>query len=106
MNTVTNNKSKSLFSQGINLCDDYLGFEYKLGVRTSMFDTYRRENDLDPNLTIYHYGNDVFKVSTMVYTYDGCTKGESIHLGTFDNIYDAQDCCEDYLKDLLLDLGV
>ena len=42
----------------------------------------------------------------MVYTYDGCTKGESIHLGTFDNIYDAQDCCEDYLKDLLLDLGV
>ena len=105
MNTVTNNKSKSLFSQGINLCDD-LGFEYKLGVRTSMFDTYRRENDLDPNLTIYHYGNDVFKVETMVYTYDGCTIGESIHLGTFDNILDAQDCAEDYLKDLLLDLGV
>ena len=42
----------------------------------------------------------------MVYTYDGCTKGDQIKLGTFDNIYDAQDCCEDYLKDLLLDLGV
>tara|TARA_R100000008_G_C3567027_1_gene159708 strand:- start:1120 stop:1335 length:216 start_codon:yes stop_codon:yes gene_type:complete len=71
-----------------------------------MFDVYRRDNELDPNLAIYHYGNDVFKVSTMVYTYDGCTKGDSIHLGTFDNIYDAEDCAETYLKDLVLDLGV
>ena len=61
---------------------------------------------LDPNLAIYHYGNDVFKVRTMSYTFNGCTKGDQIDLGTFDNIYDAQDCAEDYLKDLLLDLGV
>ena len=42
----------------------------------------------------------------MSYKYDGCTVGESIHLETFDNIYDAQDCCEDYLKDLLMSQGV
>ena len=102
MNTVT----KSLFSQSIDLCDDYLSFEYEKTFSSNMFDKYYRRNDIDNSLAIYHYGNDVFKVSTMVYTYDGCTKGESIHLGTFDNIYDAQDCCEDYLKDLLLDLGV
>jgi len=98
--------TKSLFSQSLNLCDDFLGFEWTQSTRTSMFDVYRRDNELDPNLAIYHYGNDVFKVSTMVYTYDGCTKGDSIHLGTFDNIYDAEDCAETYLKDLVLDLGV
>ena len=102
MNTIT----KSLFSQSIDLCDDYLSFEYEKTFSSNMFDKYYRRNDIDNSLAIYHYGNDVFKVSTMSYTYDGCTKGESIHLGTFDNIYDAQDCCEDYLKDLLLDLGV
>ena len=70
------------------------------------FDKYYRRNDIDNSLAIYHYANDVFKVSTMSYTYDGCTVGESIHLGTFDNIYDAQDCAEDYLKDLVMSQGV
>ena len=99
--------SKSLFSQSINLCDDYLGLEWQRGVVTSMFDSYRRENDLDPNLAIYHYGNDRFEVRTMVYDDSkGCIIGDQIDLGTFDNIYDAQDRAEDYLKDLLLDLGV
>ena len=102
MNTIT----KSLFSQSIDLCDDYLSFEYEKTFSSNMFDKYYRRNDIDNSLAIYHYGNDVFKVSTMSYTYDGCTKGESIHLGTFDNIYDAQDCCEDYLKDLLMSQGV
>ena len=102
MNTVT----KSLFSQSIDLCDDYLSFEYEKTFSSNMFDKYYRRNEIDNSLAIYHYGNDVFKVSTMVYTYDGCTKGESIHLGTFDNILDAQDCCEDYLKDLLMSQGV
>ena len=102
MNTVT----KSLFSQSIDLCDDYLSFEYEKTFSSNMFDKYYRRNDIDNSLAIYHYGNDRFEVSTMVYTYDGCTKGDQIKLGTFDNIYDAQDCCEDYLKDLLLDLGV
>ena len=100
------NKTKSLFSQSINLCDDYLGFEWSQGVRTNLFDTYRRQNDLDPNLAIYHYGNDRFEVRTMVYTDKGCIVGDQIDLGTFDNIYDAEDCAETYLKDLLLDLGV
>ena len=99
---IMNSTSKSLFSQSIDLCDDYLSFEYEKTFSSNMFDKYTRDN----SLAIYHYGNDVFKVSTMVYTYDGCTKGESIHLGTFDNIYDAQDCCEDYLKDLLMSQGV
>ena len=103
---IMNTSTKSLFSQSIDLTDDYLSFDYVRSFRSNMFDKYSRSNDIDNSLAIYHYGNDVFKVSTMVYTYDGCTKGESIHLGTFDNIYDAQDCCEDYLKDLLLDLGV
>ena len=99
--------SKSLFSQSINLCDDYLGLEWQRGVVTSMFDSYRRENDLDPNLAIYHYGNDRFEVRTMVYDDSkGCIIGDQIDLGTFDNIYDAQDRAEDYLKDLLIDLGV
>ncbi len=99
--------TKSLFSQSINLCDDYLGFEWIQGVRTSIFDTYRRQNDLDPNLSIYHYGNDRFEVKTTVYDDSkGCIIGTEIHLGTFDNIFDAEDCAETYLKDLVLDLGV
>ena len=98
--------TKTLFSQSINLCDDYLGLEWSQGVRTSMFDVYRRANDLDPNLAIYHYGGDRFEVRTMVYTDNGCIIGDQIDLGTFDNISDAEDCAEDYLKDLLLDLGV
>ena len=104
---MNNSITKSLFSQSINLCDDYLGIEWSLGVRTSMFDSYRRSNDLDPNLAIYHYGNDIFKVRTMIYNDStGCIIGDQVDLGSFDNIYDAQDCAEDYLKDLLLDLGV
>ena len=107
INNMNNSiKTKSLFSQSIDLTDDYLGLEWSLGVRTSMFDSYRRSNDLDPNLAIYHYGNDRFEVRTMVYTDKGCTVGDQIDLGRFDNIFDAQDCAETYLKDLLLDLGV
>ena len=99
--------SKTLFSQSIDLCDDYLGFEWSQGVRTSMFDTYRRQNDLDPNLSIYHYGGDRFEVKSMNYDDSkGCIIGTEVHLGSFDNIYDAQDCAEDYLKDLLLAIGV
>ena len=99
--------TKTLFQQGINLCDDYLGFEWTQGVRTSIFDVYRRENDLDPNLAIYHYGDDRFEVRSMIYNdASGCIIGDQLDLGTFDNIYDAQDCAEDYLKDLLIDLGV
>ena len=99
--------SKTLFQQSINLCDDYLGFEWSQGVRTSIFDSYRRSNDLDPNLSIYHYGGDRFEVKTMVYDDSkGCIIGTEVHLGSFDNIYDAQDCAEDYLKDLLLAIGV
>ena len=104
---MSNSISKTLFSQSINLCDDYLGFEWSQGVRTSMFDTYRRQNDLDPNLSIYHYGGDKFVVESMNYDDSkGCLIGTSVHLGSFDNIFDAQDCAEDYQKDLLLDLGV
>ena len=99
--------SKTLFQQSINLCDDYLGFEWSQGVRTNMFDVYNRENNLDPHLSIYHYGGDVFKVESMNYDDSkGCLIGTSVHLGSFDNIYDAQDCAEDYLKDLLLAIGV
>jgi len=99
--------SKTLFSQSINLCDDYLGFEWSQGVRTNMFDVYRRENDLDPNLAIYHYGGDKFVVESMNYDDSkGCLIGTSVHLGTFDNIYDAEDHAETYLKDLLLSQGV
>tara|TARA_B100000029_G_scaffold37956_2_gene35689 strand:+ start:474 stop:776 length:303 start_codon:yes stop_codon:yes gene_type:complete len=99
--------TKTLFQQGINLCDDYLGFEWTQGVRTSIFDVYRRENDLDPNLAIYHYGDDRFEVRSMIYNDSkGCIIGDQLDLGTFDNIYDAEDCAETYLKDLLIDLGV
>ena len=99
--------SKTLFSQSINLCDDYLGFEWSQGVRTSSFDSYRRQNDLDPNLSIYHYGGDRFEVRSMNYDDStGCIIGDQVDLGSFDNIYDAQDCAEDYLKDLLLAIGV
>ena len=96
------NSTKTLFQQCVNLCDDYLGFEWSQGVRTSSFDSYRRENTLDPNLSIYHYGGDRFEVRTMVYTDKGCIVGDQIDLGSFDNIEDAQDCAEDYLKDLVM----
>jgi hypothetical protein len=36
----------------------------------------------------------------------GCTVGTQTQLGEFTNIYDAEDCVETYLKDVLLDLGV
>ena len=99
--------SKSLFSQSINLCDDYLGFEWSQGVRTSSFDSYRRQNDLDPNLSIYHYGGDRFEVRSMNYSDStGCIVGDQVNLGTFDNIFDAEDCAETYLKDLLISQGV
>ena len=98
--------TKSLFSQTLNLCDDFLGFEWHQAHSNNMFDVYRRSNDLDPNLAIYHYGNDRFEVRTMIYTEVGCIVGDQIDLGRFDNIQDAEDCAEDYLKDLLLDLGV
>ena len=42
----------------------------------------------------------------MNYTFNGCLTGDSVHLGSFDNIFDAEDCAETYLKDLLLDQGV
>ena len=102
-NSIT---TKSLFSQSLDLTDDYLNFEYTRSFRSNMFDKYTRSNDLDPNLAIYHYGNDKFVVQTMNYTFNGCLSGESVHLGTFYDIFEAQDCAEDYLKDLLLDLGV
>ena len=98
--------TKSLFSQNLNLCDDFLGFEWHQSHSNNMFDVYRRANDLDPELAIYHYGNDRFEVRTMIYTEVGCIVGDQIDLGRFDNIQDAEDCAEDYLKDLLLDLGV
>ena len=99
--------TKTLFSQSLNLCDDFLGFEWTQGVRTSIFDVYRRENDLAPNLAIYHYGGDRFEVRSMIYNdASGCIIGDQLDLGTFDNIYDAEDCAETYLKDLLIDLGV
>ena len=99
--------TKTLFSQSLNLCDDFLGFEWTQGVRTSIFDVYRRENDLDPNHAIYHYGGDRFEVRSMIYNdASGCIIGDQLDLGTFDNIYDAEDCAETYLKDLLIDLGV
>ena len=104
---MNNSITKSLFSQSIDLTDDYLGLEWTQSTRTSMFDVYRRDNTLDPNLAIYHYGNDIFKVRTMIYDDSkGCIIGDQVDLGSFDNIYDAEDCAECYLKDLLLDLGV
>ena len=98
--------SKSLFSQSIDLTDDYLTLDYVKRHSNTMFDVYERQNELDPNLAIYHYGGDRFEVRTMVYTDKGCIVGDQIDLGSFDNIDDAQDCAETYLKDLLLDLGV
>jgi len=101
------NNSKTLFSQSLNLCDDFLGFEWVQGTRTNSFDVYRRENDLDPNLAIYHYSGDKFRVESMNYDDSkGCLIGTSVLLGSFDNIFDAQDCAEDYLKDLLISQGV
>ena len=68
-----------------------------------MFDKYTRENNLDPNLSIYHYGNDKFVVRSMNYDDSkGCLIGESVILGTFYDIFEAQDCAEDYLKDLAM----
>ncbi len=100
-------KTKSLFSQSIDLTDDYLSFDYTRSFRSNMFDKYTRDNNLDPYLSIYHYGGDKFVVQSMDYdTSKGCTIGTSITLGSFDNIYDAQDCAEDYLKDLLISQGV
>jgi len=100
---MSNSNSKTLFQQCINLCDDYLGFEWSQGVRTNSFDSYRRENTLDAHLSIYHYGGDVFKVESMDYdSSKGCLIGTSINLGSFDNIEDAEDCAETYLKDLAM----
>ena len=99
--------TKTLFSQSLDLTDDYLTLDWVKRHSNNMFDVYARSNDLDPNLAIYHYGGDRFEVRTMVYDDSkGCIIGDQIDLGTFDNVYDAQDCAEDYLKDLLLDLGV
>ena len=80
--------TKTLFSQSLNLCDDFLGFEWTQGVRTSIFDVYRRENDLDPNLAIYHYGGDRFEVRSMIYNdASGCIIRDQLDLGTFDNMF-------------------
>tara|TARA_B100000287_G_scaffold317196_1_gene300876 strand:+ start:893 stop:1204 length:312 start_codon:yes stop_codon:yes gene_type:complete len=99
--------TKTLFSQSLDLTDDYLTLDWVKRHSNNMFDVYARSNDLDPNLAIYHYGGDRFEVRTMVYDDSkGCIIGDQIDLGSFDNIFDAQDCAEEYLKDLLLDLGV
>ena len=98
--------TKSLFSQSIDLTDKFLGFEWSKSFTSNMFDKYVRENDLDPNLAIYHYGSDRFVVQSMNYTYNGCTIGDSVHLGQFYDIADAEDCAESYLKDLLMSQGV
>ena len=98
--------SKSLFSQSIDLTDDFLSFDYTKTFSSNMFDKYVRDNNLDPHLAIYHYGNDRFVVQTMNYTYNGCLTGDSVHLGQFYDIYEAQDCAEDYLKDLVMSQGV
>tara|TARA_Y100001938_G_scaffold142253_1_gene213184 strand:- start:670 stop:984 length:315 start_codon:yes stop_codon:yes gene_type:complete len=104
---MNNSITKSLFSQSIDLCDDYLSFDYQRSFRSNMFDKYTRTNQYDPNLAIYHYGGDRFEVRSMNYDDSkGCLIGTSVHLGTFDNIYDAQDCAEDYLKDLVMSLGI
>jgi len=102
-----NSTSKSLFQQSIDLCDDYLSFDYERSFRSNMFDKYTRNNNFDPYLSIYHYGGDKFVVQSMNYdTSKGCMIGESVHLGTFYDILDAQDCAEDYLKDLVMSQGV
>ena len=103
---MNNSITKSLFSQSIDLTDDYLTLDYVKRFTSSMFDIYTRVNDLC-EIAIYHYGNDIFKVCvTLTDTSSGCTSREVNTIDSFDNIYDAQDCVEDYLKDLLLDLGV
>ena len=107
INNMNNSiKTKSLFSQSIDLTDDYLSLEYVKSFSSNMFDKYTRDNNLDPHLAIYHYGNDRFVVQTMDYKYDGCLSGCSVQLGQFYDIYEAQDCAEDYLKDLLISQGV
>ena len=104
---IMNSTSKSLFQQSIDLCDDYLSFDYERSFRSNMFDKYTRNNNFDPYLSIYHYGNDKFVVQTTDYdTSKGCTIGTSITLGVFNDIFEAQDCAEDYLKDLVMSLGV
>ena len=95
--------TKTLFSQSLDLTDDYLTLDWVKRHSNNMFDVYARSNDLDPNLAIYHYGGDRFEVRTMVYDDSkGCIIGDQVDLGSFDNIYDAQDCAEDYLKDLAM----
>jgi len=94
--------TKSLFSQSIDLTDDYLTLDYVKRHSNNMFDVYTRESELD-NVEIYHYGGDIFKVRVMNYDdSSGCIVGTETILGSFDNIYDAQDCVEDYLKDLAM----
>jgi len=101
------NTTKSLFSQSIDLTDDYLSFDYTKTFSSNMFDKYVRDNNLDPYLAIYHYGNDKFVVQSMNYdTSKGCTIGTSVTLGTYYDILDAQDCAEDYLKDLVMSQGI
>lgn len=93
--------TKTLFSQCVNLCDGYLSSKWVQGIRTNMFDSYHRDNKIDSHLSIYHYGGDVFKVETMHYDDSkGCLIGTSRHIGSFDNIQDAEKCAEKYLKDL------
>ena len=98
--------SKSLFSQSIDLTDDYLTLDYVKRHSNNQFDVYERQNDLT-EIAIYHYSNDVFKVIvTDSDDSSGCLVRTQTQVDEFDNIYDAQDCVETYLKDLLLDLGV
>ena len=98
--------SKSLFSQSIDLTDDYLTLDYVKRHSNNQFDVYERQNDLC-EIAIYHYGNDVFKVCvTDSDDSSGCLVRTQTQVDEFDNIHDAEDCVETYLKDLLLDLGV
>ena len=104
---IMNSTSKSLFQQAIDLTDDYLSFDYERSFRSNMFDKYTRNNNFDPYLSIYHYGGDKFVVQTTNYdTSKGCTIGTSITLGVYNDILEAQDCAEDYLKDLVMSQGV
>ena len=108
INNMNNSiKTKSLFSQSIDLTDDFLSFDYTKTFSSNMFDKYVRDNNLDPYLAIYHYGNDKFVVQSMNYdTSKGCTIGTSVTLGTYYDILEAQDCAEDYLKDLVMSQGI
>ena len=104
MNTIST--TKSLFSQSIDLTDHYLTLDYIKTHSNNMFDVYTRQNDIC-EIAIYHYGNDIFRVNvTESDTSSGCLTRTQSTIESFDNIYDAQDCVECYLKDLLLDLGV